>query len=147
MSLWSKIWATPHISTAPGLWPGQPALTPAGPAFRPVDRLIGRPVRSHARFDRLVRWLAQFFAQLRRNTCIYATIFGLLISDDMYTYPTAILALFALSQEILMRTHMVLLPREAGKKGLQGVVQALACLPEQPRAVVQVVQLGGEASQ
>jgi hypothetical protein len=65
----------------------------------------------------------------------------------MYIYPTAIFTLFALSQEILMRTHVVLLPREAGKKGLQGAVQAISCLPEQLRAVFQVVQLGVETSQ
>jgi hypothetical protein len=147
MSLLLKIWAPPHISTAPGLWPGQPALTPAGPAYRPVDRLIDRQVRYHAQFDRPVRRLAQSFAKLRLNTCIYAITFGLLISDDMYTYPTIILTLFALLQEILMRTHVVLLPREAGKKGLQGAVQALVCPLEQLREVVQGVQLGVEASQ
>jgi hypothetical protein len=65
----------------------------------------------------------------------------------MYTYPTAILALFAHSQVIQVMTPVVLFPREGGMRGLQGVEQALVCLAEQLRAVVQVVQLEVEARQ
>jgi hypothetical protein len=71
--------------------------------------------------------------------------FVLLISDDMYTYHTAIPALFTHSQVIQVMMPAVLFPREAGIRGLQDVVLALACLLEQLRALVQVVQLGFEA--
>ncbi|KAK1686198.1 hypothetical protein QYE76_047046 [Lolium multiflorum] len=41
-------------------------------------------------------------------------------------------------KEILVMAHVVLFPREAGMRGLLGAVQALVCLAEQLRAVVQV---------
>jgi hypothetical protein len=65
----------------------------------------------------------------------------------MYTYPTAILALFAHSQVIQVMNPVVLFPREGGMRGLQGVAQALVCLADQLREVVQVVQLEVKARQ
>jgi hypothetical protein len=41
-------------------------------------------------------------------------LFGFSLIDDMYTYPTAILALFSHSQEVGVVNHGAMLPREDG---------------------------------
>jgi hypothetical protein len=68
-------------------------------------------------------------------------LFGLFISNDMYTYPTAIIAPFAYSQVI----QVILLPSEHGMRGLKGAVLALACLLEHHKILAQGVQLEEEA--
>jgi hypothetical protein len=65
----------------------------------------------------------------------------------MYTYSTAILALFTHSQGIQVMMAVVPFPREGGMRGPQGAGLALACLLEHLRVLVQVVQLEVEASQ
>ena len=147
MFLWLNFWAnlTNQQHPAPG----------------PVNRLLNRPVR---RVARSTGWQTgpsglssgwtgphaglpssshNSVKTLEYMLCSLASLFP----DDMYTYSTAIFALFAHSQVIQVMRPVVLFPREGGMRGLQDVAQALECLAEQLRAVVQVVQLQDEPRQ
>ena len=98
------------------------------PALGPVHRLLNRPVR---RVARSTGWQTgpsglssgwtgphaglpssshNSVKTLEYMLCSLASLF----SDDMYTYPTAILALFAHSQVIQVMMVVVLPPREVG---------------------------------
>jgi hypothetical protein len=69
-----------------------------------------------------------------------------LFFDDMYTYPIAILDLFADSQVVRVVMIVVLLPREEGLQGLRDAALALAFPLKQLRAVFEASQLGEDAS-
>ena len=50
-------------------------------------------------------------------------LFGFSLIDDMYTYPTAILALFIHSQEVgVVSHHVAMLPSEVGRLILPAVL-------------------------
>ncbi|KAK1572907.1 hypothetical protein QYE76_027174 [Lolium multiflorum] len=122
------------------------------PAPGPVNRPLKRPVR---RVARSTGWQTgpsglssgwtgpyagspssshNFIKTLEYMLCSLASLF----SDDMYTYPTAILALFADSQVVRVVMTVVLLPREEGMRGLRGAALALAYPAKQLRAVFQL---------
>jgi hypothetical protein len=70
-----------------------------------------------------------------------------LFPDDIYTYPTAILAPLADSQEIRVVMAVALLPREEGLRGLPDAVLALVCLLKHLSILAQAVQLEEGARQ
>ncbi|KAK1684780.1 hypothetical protein QYE76_045628 [Lolium multiflorum] len=126
----------------------------------PVNRLLNRLVRRVARstgwetgpLGLSFGWTGPYAGSpssshnsvktLEYMLCSLASLFP----NDMYTYATAILALFADSQVIRVVMTVALLPREEGLRGLQDAVLAVACLLEHLRLLVQAAQLGEEAT-
>jgi hypothetical protein len=74
-------------------------------------------------------------------------LFGFPLIDDMYTYPTAILALFSHSQIVGVVKDVALLPREEGLRWIHPAVLVAACLLKHLRLMTLAAQLGEEPRQ
>jgi hypothetical protein len=73
-------------------------------------------------------------------------LFGFPLIDDMYTYPTAILAIFSHSQEVgVVSHHVAKLPSEVGRLILPAVLVAVHP-PKLSKVLTLAAQLGAEPS-
>jgi hypothetical protein len=74
-------------------------------------------------------------------------LFGFPLIDDMYTYPTAILALFSHSQVVGVVNHVALLPREDGLLRIHPAVLVVAYPLQLIRLLTLAARRGEEPSQ